>query len=105
MLVSLTRLYPLKVFVPRALASYVLLRALLVVVAALLAEFAGPEAASGLQSPIGVVGIAAAVGYVDVRRRRETILWANLGFSPAVAPAFFASAALLGELLVSALIG
>ena len=105
MLTRVTRLHPLKVLVPRALAGYVLLRVLLVVVTAMLAAFAGPDAASNLQSPPGVIGIAAAIGYVDVRRRGERMFWANLGFSPFVPAAFFAAAALLGESLLAALLG
>jgi hypothetical protein len=88
---------PLRVLVVRAGAGYVLLRLLLVVVAALLTGFAGPEAGDALTSPLGTVLIAAALGHVDVGRRGERIFWANLGYSTLVAPALFGTAAIAGE--------
>jgi hypothetical protein len=99
----LSPLFPLKILAVRALVGYVLLRLLLVVVAALMAEFAGRGPADSLQSPTGVVLIAAGVGYIDVRRRGESMLWANLGFAGWTAPALFATAAVVGELALAAL--
>jgi hypothetical protein len=104
MLARLTPLLPLKVLAARAGVGYVLLRALLVAVTALLAEFAGREAAASLSSPLGVVLISAAVGYADVRRRGELLFWANLGFPSAVPASIFALAAILGESLLYVLL-
>jgi hypothetical protein len=85
----------------RAVVGYVLLRVLLVVVAALMAEFAGAAAGESLQSPLGVIVIAAAVGAADIRRRGETVFWANLGFPAFTTPACFAVAAVLGESMLA----
>jgi hypothetical protein len=94
-------LAPLRILLRRALVAYPLLRALLAVVGALLDSVAGGGASQQLESPLGVVLIAAAVGLADTRRRGERFLWANLGYSPTVAPAVFALVALVGELLLA----
>jgi hypothetical protein len=91
----------LRVLVVRALVGFVLLRLLLVVVAALAAEFAGAGAAESLQSPLGVIVIAAAVGAADLRRRGEAMFWANFGLSALTTPALWTAAALLGELTIA----
>jgi hypothetical protein len=92
---------PVRVLGIRAVVGYPLLRALIFVTAALVGTLAGPEIASGLESPIGVVALAGVLGLVDVRRRGETIFWANLGYSPAVAPSVFGLVAVVGELLLA----
>lgn len=87
----------LRILVPRTLVTYAALRALLVVVAMLLAELAGAEAAQGLVNPLGVVLLAAAVGFADTRRRGERFLWANLGLHGSTIPALHGLTALVGE--------
>jgi hypothetical protein len=94
-------LAPLRILALRALVFYPLLRALLFVIAAIVAEFAGRAAADGLESPIGAVLLATALGAVDIRRRGESMFWANLGYSPLVAPSIFGFVALLGELVIA----
>jgi hypothetical protein len=87
----------LRVLVVRAFVGFVMLRVLLVIVAALMAEFAGAAAADSLQNPLGAIVIAAAVGAADLRRRGETMFWANFGFPAYVTPALWAASAVLGE--------
>jgi hypothetical protein len=94
-------LAPLRVLVLRALLSYPLLRALLVVVAAILEAFAGRGAGAGLESPVGIVLLATALGAVDIRRRGESLFWANLGYAPAIPPILFGAAALVGDLILA----
>jgi hypothetical protein len=94
-------LAPLRILILRALVLYPLVRGLLVVVAALLDAFAGRGAATGLESPAGVVVIAMVLGGIDIRRRGESIFWANLGYSPVVAPCLFGVVALAGELVIA----
>lgn len=87
----------LRILVPRALVTYAALRALLVVVALLLAAVAGTDAANGLVNPLGVVLLAAIVGVADTRRRGERFLWANLGLHGSTIPAIHGLTALVGE--------
>lgn len=89
---------PLRVLAFRALVAYPLLRVLLTVVGAMLAAFAGRAAAAELESPLGVVLLAAALGALDIRRRGESVLWANLGYPAVTTPALFGLVALAGEL-------
>jgi hypothetical protein len=92
---------PLRTLALRALLGYPMLRALLFVIAALVNAFAGPGSASGLDNPMGVIAIASTLGAIDLRRRGEWLLWQNLGYSRAAAPAMFGIVALLGELLIA----
>jgi hypothetical protein len=94
-------LVPLRPLVLRALLGYPMLRALLFVIAALIDAIAGAGAGSGLESPVGVVLLAAVLGAVDIRRRGEAMLWANLGYSPFVVPGLFGAAAVVGEMLLA----
>lgn len=91
---------PLRILVLRALVVYPLTRALLLVIAALVDVFAGRGATAGIESPVGVVLLTTALGQADIRRRRESVLWANLGYSPVDAPGLFGAVALLGELIL-----
>lgn len=97
----LPRVAPLRILVLRALVGYPLLRALLVVVAGILEVFAGRGAAAGLESPAGIVLLAIVLGAVDIRRRGESIFWANLGYSPVITPCLFGMVALMGELILA----
>jgi hypothetical protein len=85
----------------RALVGYPLLRALLVVVAAILEVFAGRGATAGIESPLGVVLLAMALGAADIRRRGESVFWANLGYSSVTTPCLCGMVALLGELTLA----
>jgi hypothetical protein len=49
---------------------------------------------------IEVVLLIVALGWIDMRRRRESVFLANLGVSPLVLSALFGVPALLGEMLV-----
>lgn len=92
---------PLRILVLRALVGYPLVRMMLLVIVALVREGAGRGVADGLESPVGVVLLAMVLGAVDVRRRGESILWANLGYSPIVAPALFGMTAFVGESILA----
>ena len=52
-------------------------------------------------SPIGVVFLSGAVGLIDVHRRGERILWANLGVTPKGLYAIYAAAAIAAECLLA----
>ena len=67
----------------------------------LIVAFAGGGDVTQLGSPVGIVLVATAVGDVDIRRRGETILWANLGYSPLVTRGIFGAAAILGEVTLA----
>lgn len=95
-----SRLIPLRLLAVRALWTYPALRALIAVVAAFTVTATGREEAA-FESPVGVVIIAMLVGAIDVRRRGESLLWGNLGYSAFVPPAVFGLVAVLGELLLA----
>ncbi len=85
------------VILPRAAVLWGLIR--LVVAALPLAAGLPPGSIS--PSPIGVVLLTGVVGLVDVQVRGERILWANLGVSPKLLYAGYATAAILGEYLLA----
>lgn len=87
-------LVPLRPLLWRAILLYVGLRLVLVVLGAFVAMLGGDP----LGNPLGVVLIAAALGAADLRRRRETLLWANLGCPPIALPLLVAAVAAVGEL-------
>jgi hypothetical protein len=95
------RFAPLRVLAVRAAVGYLMLRALLLVIAALLVAFAGGGDVTQLGSPVGIVLVATAVGEVDIRRRGESIFWANLGYSPLATRGLFGAAAILGEVALA----
>lgn len=94
-------LAPLRVLLPRACVVYAALRGLLLALAGILAAVAGRGAADGLDSPAGIVALATVLGAIDIRRRGETLLWANLGYPPVLAPGCFGAVALVAELLAA----
>lgn len=51
-----------------------------------------------------IIALAVIVGMVDLRRRGEWMLWANLGISVMQLALLFAGTALAGELLLSLLL-
>lgn len=92
---------PLRVLALRAAVGYLMLRALLLVVALLLVAFAGGGDVTQLGSPVGIVLVATAVGSIDIRRRGESLFWANLGYSPLVTRGLFTVMAVLGEVAIA----
>jgi lipopolysaccharide export LptBFGC system permease protein LptF len=57
--------------------------------------------ASERPGPVAIVVICAVVGIVDLRRRRETMLWENLGVSTLQLASLFMLVAAIGELLLA----
>jgi len=55
------------------------------------------EGGASLDSPIGIILLCCALCLVDIRRRHERALWANLGISLAVIGSLFAFVAATGE--------
>lgn len=90
----------IRILLPRAAGSYLLLRLLLTLLAAFLRDGAEAGASEALTNPIGIALIAGALGFADVRRRGERLLWANLGYPPVAVPALFAATAIAGETLL-----
>lgn len=93
---ALQRFEPLMPLAIRALILYVLLRLLL----------GGISAAStslgvvSPDSPAGIVLLVAVLGAIDLRRRGESVLWANLGYSLMATWGVFGAVAVSGELLL-----
>lgn len=54
--------------------------------------------------PLGAALLTAALAYVDLRRRGETMLWADLGLPLAILLAPYAVVAALGETVLLALL-
>ena len=55
------------------------------------------EDGQSLNSPLGIIMICCAIGLVDIRRRHEHALWANLGISLVAIGIVFASIATIAE--------
>ena len=85
------------VILPRADVLWALVR-LVVAVAPLVA---GAPFGSVPASPIGVVILCGFVGLIDVKRRRERVLWANLGVSRRALYVMFAAGAIPAECLLA----
>jgi len=85
----------------RALVGYPMLRATAFVVAALVATMGGNVSAAELDSPPAIVVLAVALAFVDIHRRGERVLWANLGYSPVVTCGLFGAVALVGESILA----
>ncbi len=86
---------PLFAFVRRAAVLYVVLRVLIAAFSAAVVEQGGVPA----DDPFVVILLAAALAIVDVRRRREGVLWANLGYSPWLLASIAGAIASVGELV------
>ncbi len=82
----------LRALLLRAVVLWILVRLLVGSVGALTGDD-GPS----LNSPLGIIMISCALGLVDIRRRHERVLWANLGISLVAAGTVFASIATIGE--------
>ena len=96
---------PLPVSVLRALAMravvlWALMRTLLAAIL-LLGARSSAEAAVTVPNPLLVIVLCSVLAIVDVRRRHERMLWANLGCSPAQLTVPFAIVAAAGEVLLS----
>ena len=100
MLPAPQRVAPLRPLALRAAILYVLLRLLLAAVSAI---GAGSDAPS-FDSPFGIVLLVTALGAIDIRRRGESTLWANLGYPTIVSWGLFGAVALVGDLLLARLL-
>ncbi len=86
-------------FLRRALVLALLMRALWFVVSFLAGAVAGAPYVFSAH-PVGAAALAPAVAYVDLRRRGEMMLWADLGLPLGVVLAPYAIVAALVELLL-----
>ena len=93
---AVQRFEPLKPLATRAFILYVLLRLLLGGIGAAGARLG----AASPDSPAGIVLLVAVLGAIDIRRRGESLLWANLGYSTRVTWGLFGAVALSGELFL-----
>lgn len=80
--------------VRRAVALYLVLRAAVTLIALL----AGALGFDRPDSPLGIVLLSAVMVVVDVTRRREQALWANLGVARWTLAALGGAVALAGEI-------
>jgi hypothetical protein len=78
----------------RAVALWALIRVAVTIVFLLMSGGARPN-------PVAVILICAIVGMVDIRRRREAVLWKNLGVSTSQLVLIFAAAATIGESMIA----
>ena len=90
MLSAISRHQSLNILIIRAMVLFVLIH---LIVASL-----------RISTPIGVILLVAALGFIDLRRRREALFWANLGYSMWQTTGVFAGVALAGETIVSIVI-
>lgn len=95
---ALARFTPLCALLWRAALLYVPLRLLASGLATWVEALGGTQAAL---SPVAVVAITTALGAIDLRRRGESLLWANLGYSLPATCAPFAAIATAGEVLLA----
>jgi hypothetical protein len=86
-------LLPLAPLLTRAAVLYLILKVALTVVGLL----AGAAGAARPDTPFGLVVLTGVLGTVDIARRGERMLWANLGYAPAVTAMVFVLLALAGE--------
>lgn len=85
---------PLRHLLLRAVILYALVSVAIVVV-----NRVTSADGSGFGSALSAVLLTWTLGTVDITRRGETILWANLGFSPAVTSSLFALTAICAEVV------
>ena len=91
----LTASAALRALLVRAFVLWALLR----MMAGIAAAFAGRPGETPPNSPIGIVLLCVVVALIDVRRRQERALWANLGISLPVVAALFGAIAVTGEIV------
>lgn len=89
-------------FVRRALVLAVLVRALWFAVGLLAGAVTGVPY-QFTAHPVGAALLTAALAYFDLRRRGETMLWADLGLPLAAVVAPYAMVSALGEVALLAL--
>jgi hypothetical protein len=89
----------LRALLLRAFVLWILLRVLVGAAGVWVESLGG----SPPDSPIGIVLLTVATGLVDVRRRRERALWANLGISLPVLAGIFGTIAVTGEVVLALL--
>lgn len=87
MLAALSRHQPLRILFGRAVVLFVLSTVVVL--------------AFKLDSPAAAALLVPALGWVDIRRRHESIFWANLGYSIWQIVGVFATVAVLCETLVA----
>jgi len=90
-------------FLRRALVLALLVRALWFAVSVLAGAVSGVPY-QFTAHPVGAALLTAALAYVDLRRRGETMLWADLGLPLAIILAPYAVVAALGEMVLLALV-
>ena len=90
MLAALSRHYVLRVLISRALVIFVLVT---LVVSALRIDLS-----------LGVVLLVGVLGWIDVRRRHESLFWANLGYGAWQTTGVFFAVAIAGETIVATII-
>lgn len=88
-------LLPLGPLVVRAFLLYVGLKLVLIVVGLIV----GGSGGEGFDNPVGIIIFGATLGTVDLHRRHETTLWANLGYPPTVMAALVGLMAVAGEIV------
>jgi hypothetical protein len=87
----------IRAVLPRAFVLWALIR----LVFAALGLASGAIGASLSPPPMGVVLLCGLVGLIDVRVRRERVLWANLGVTPQVLFATYSAAAVPAEIALA----
>ncbi|MEO8564061.1 MAG: hypothetical protein ABI601_18415 [bacterium] len=91
----------IRALVTRAVVLWALLRALVTAVMLMASATGGSGDRLAGPRPFAVVVLCAVLGLVDLKRRREASLWANLGLSRTHLAFLFAIAATAGELLLA----
>lgn len=86
-------LIPLMPLLTRAAVLWLILKVALLAIGAAAEAMGAPSP----ESPFGIVVLTGVLGTVDIARRGERMLWANLGYAPAVTAGLFVLAALVGE--------
>ena len=86
-------LLPLMPLLTRAAVLWLILKVALLAIGAAAEAMGAPSP----ESPFGIVVLTGVLGTVDIARRGERMLWANLGYAPAVTAGLFVLAALVGE--------
>lgn len=94
----LTPYAPLRVLGLRAALLYPPLRVLTAGLSAWVEAAGGDPFAV---SPLAAVVLTTALGAIDLRRRGEVLLWANLGYAKSLTLAPFAVVATIGELFLA----
>jgi hypothetical protein len=89
----------LRALMLRAFVLWAVLRVIVEIASA----FAAQAGETPPDSPIGIVLLCVVVAYIDVRRRQERALWANLGISLPIVAGIFGAIAVTGEVVLALL--